>query len=341
MTTAPLRPAPTSHEIAAWLMAAAALFAVLHWHLLPALLAGLLVYELTHILAKHLPGSGSASNPRKVLAVVLLVSSVVILVVALIVGAVTFFRSDSGSLTTLLGKMAEILESSRDKLPAWLGEMLPSSPDGLKDGLALWLREHAAELQKAGKEAGHLAAHMLIGIVIGAMAAVREACDGQSSGPLALALSERIRRFADAFRSIVFAQVKISGMNTLFTAIYLVAALPLFGIHLPLAKTLIAVTFVAGLIPVLGNLISNLVIVVVSLSHSLEAAIASLVFLVVIHKLEYFLNARIVGAGVGAKAWELLLAMLIMESLFGIPGVVAAPIYYAYLKGELADRGLV
>ena len=100
-------------------------------------------------------------------------------------------------------------------------------------------------------------------------------------------------------------------------------------------------TFVAGLIPVLGNLISNAVIVIVSLSHSLEAAVASLVFLVVIHKLEYFLNARIVGAGVGAKAWELLVAMLVMESIFGVPGVVAAPIYYAYLKGELVDRGLV
>ena len=78
-------------------------------------------------------------------------------------------------------------------------------------------------------------------------------------------------------------------------------------------------TFVAGLIPVLGNLISNAVIVIVSLSHSLEAAVASLVFLVVIHKLEYFLNARIVGAGVGAKAWELLVAMLVMESIFGVP----------------------
>ena len=44
-----------------------------------------------------------------------------------------------------------------------------------------------------------------------------------------------------------------------------------------------------------GNLISNTVIVVVSLSHSLDVAIGSLAFLVVIHKLEYFVNARIVG----------------------------------------------
>jgi predicted PurR-regulated permease PerM len=33
--------------------------------------------------------------------------------------------------------------------------------------------------------------------------------------------------------------------------------------------------------------------------------------------------------------------MLAMESAFGLNGVVAAPIYYAYIKAELADRGLV
>jgi predicted PurR-regulated permease PerM len=66
-----------------------------------------------------------------------------------------------------------------------------------------------------------------------------------------------------------------------------------------------------------------------------------LVFLIVIHKLEYFLNARIVGKRVECHAWELLLAMVAMEAAFGISGVVAAPIYYAYLKIELGERGLV
>jgi len=333
--------APSRHEIAAWLLAAAALPGILALHLLPALLAGLLVYELTHALAARLPSGDDGHGQRKMLAMLLLVSLVVLLVTALIFGAVAFFRSDAGSLSALLGKMAEIVEGSRERLPAWLADLLPGSAEQIKEALGRWLREHGAELQTLGKEAGHAAAHLLIGIVIGAMVAVREVCVEQPGGPLAVALNERIRRFGDAFRRIVFAQVKISAVNTIFTAIYLALALPLFGIHLPLTKTLIAVTFVAGLIPVLGNLLSNVVIVVVSLSHSLEAAGASLVFLVVIHKLEYFLNARIVGAGVGAKAWELLLAMLVMEALFGIPGVVAAPICYAYLKGELVDRGLI
>ena len=128
---------------------------------------------------------------------------------------------------------------------------------------------------------------------------------------------------------------------TLFTALYLAVLLPLFGIHLPLTKTMIGLTFVVGLLPVIGNLISNTVIVIVSLAHSPQVALASLVFLVVVHKFEYFLNARIVGARISAQSWELLLAMLVMEAAFGLPGVIAAPVYYAWLKQELIDAELV
>jgi predicted PurR-regulated permease PerM len=135
--------------------------------------------------------------------------------------------------------------------------------------------------------------------------------------------------------------VRIAAINALFTWLYLDVALPLLGIHLPLAKTMVAVTFIVGLLPVVGNLVSNTVIVVVSLSQSVSVALASLIFLVVIHKLEYFLNARIVGSRIRARAWELLLAMLAMEAAFGVPGLVAAPIYYAYLKDELNARGQV
>ena len=108
-----------------------------------------------------------------------------------------------------------------------------------------------------------------------------------------------------------------------------------------MAKTLVIITFIAGLLPVVGNLISNTVIVVVSLSISIYVAMSALSFLVVIHKLEYFLNARIVGSRIHARAWELLGAMLVMEAAFGLAGLVAAPIYYAYIKSELKLAALV
>ena len=258
---------------------------------------------------------------------------------AVVVGALAFFKSDSSHIAVLFGKMAQILEDARSTLPAWIVDLLPESNDGLRGASIDWLREHAAELRNIGKEAALTLAHILIGMIIGAMISLHQVSPIVHQGPLAQALIERCRCFADAFRRIVFAQIRISALNTVLTASYLALALPLFGVHLPLTKTLIAVTFIVGLLPVVGNLISNTIIVIVSLSQSSHVAFFSLLFLILIHKLEYFLNARIVGGQINARAWELLIAMLLMEALFGLPGVVAAPIVYAWIKRELADAG--
>jgi predicted PurR-regulated permease PerM len=196
-------------------------------------------------------------------------------------------------------------------------------------------------VQLAGAEVGRALLYVFVGMILGAMVSLHETLPVQPHRVLANALTERLVRLGSAFRRVVFAQVRISLLNTFFTGIYLVLILPLFGIDLPLKKTLIAVTFVTGLLPVVGNLISNTAIVVVSLSYSWHAAVASLVFLIVIHKLEYFLNARIVGRRIESRAWELLVAMLAMEAAFGIPGVIAAPIYYAYIKDELSERRVI
>jgi len=124
------------------------------------------------------------------------------------------------------------------------------------------------------------------------------------------------------------------------TTVYLMA-LPLFGRPMPFVKTLILTTFICGLIPVLGNLISNTIIVILSLGISFGTAIASLVFLVVVHKLQYLLNARITGGEVDAQAWEILFAIIVGEAAFGIGGVVLAPVVYAFVKWELREKALV
>ena len=105
--------------------------------------------------------------------------------------------------------------------------------------------------------------------------------------------------------------------------------------------TVLIVAFIVGLIPVAGNLISNTIIIILSLGSSLYVALASLVFLVVIHKLEYFLNAKIIGSEIESSAWELLVAMVVFERIFGIGGIIVAPVYYAYLKNELKLRKLI
>ncbi len=327
------------YAVAAWVIAGALLVAALLLHLLPALLAGLLVYELVHVIAPRLPGTRGGDG--KIAAVAVLAAAVVAVLSLILLGAVDFLQGETGSIPRLMQKMAEIVESSRGRLPDWLVGAIPGDVEGLKAAVIAWLHGHAQELRTLGGELGRILAHVVIGMVIGAMVSLREAVALAQGGPLSRALTERATRLGDAFRRVVFAQVRISLLNTLFTAIFLLAILPLAGVHLPLRKSLIAITLVAGLLPVVGNLISNTVMVVVALSVSLPVALASLAFLVVIHKLEYFLNARIVGAHIHARAWELLLAMLVMEAAFGLPGVIAAPIYYAYLKDELRARGLI
>jgi predicted PurR-regulated permease PerM len=332
---------PTRYDIAAWTLTGAGLVLVLLLHLLPALLAGLLVYELVHILSPRLRIWRMNRELSKVAAVTVLAVIVVVLVTLIIVGIIAVLKTDAGSISALFKQMAEIIEGSRRALPAWVLENIPANADQLRQALVQWLRDHARDLRGFGTDFGRAFAHILIGMIIGAFISLREARPAKEVGPLAEALLDRAARVGEAFRRIVFAQVRISALNTTLTTIYLTIVLPLCGVHLPLTKTMIAVTFVAGLLPVIGNLISNTVIVIVSLSHSLPVALGSLAFLVLIHKLEYFVNARIVGTQIRARAWELLIAMLAMEAAFGIAGVVAAPIYYAYLKDELKSRNVI
>ena len=266
---------------------------------------------------------------------------IVLLLTLLIWSAISFFLSDAGSLPVLLKKMADLIEQSRHQIPPWIAAHLPQSAEALQQMLTEWMREHAAQATHLGQETGRTLVHLLIGMVIGAMAALYDTTRVHHYKPLSAALHLRIVRLHEAFRQVVFAQVRIAAINATFTALFLAVALPMLGVHLPFVKTMIAITFIAGLLPVLGNLISNTVIVIVSLSHSLSIAVVALLFLITIHKLEYFLNAKIIGTQINARAWELLTAMLAMEALFGVPGVIAAPVFYAYVKTELSAAGMV
>jgi len=334
------RVVPSGYTNAAWILSGISLALVLVLQLLPAMLAGMLVYELVHVLAPTV--NRRLSDKRaKLIGVVLLSALAVGVTTAGIAAAIVFFRSDAGNIAALLTKMAEIVAGSRGTLPNWLVDAMPDNPDDMRQAIAQWFRAHAAEMQTMGKEAGRVMIYALVGMIVGAIVALHEALPVEPRGPLAAELLERVANLGTAFRRVVFAQVRISLLNTIFTAIYLALVLPLFGVDLPLKKTLIALTFLAGLLPVVGNLISNSVIVIVSLSYSFGVALSSLCFLIVIHKLEYFLNARIIGRRIGSHVWELLLAMLAMEAAFGISGVIAAPIYYAFIKDELTRQGLV
>ncbi len=341
--TVPRRPSTTAVERAAWILMAGGLLFVLTLHLVPALLAGLLVNSLLHRLARGMSGRHLSHGAAKWVAFGVLGVLAVGIATAAVLFVLGVLRGRAGDVPALFQRMAEVLDETRLWLEARGGpSLIPdalSDAESLKGAFADWLRGHAADLRKTGGDLGRLLLHAGMGIAIGFLVFFRH--PSPAPGPLARALAERLRRFEVAFEAVVFAQVKISAINTLLTVIYVLVALRLAGVHLPFAGTLVAVTFLTGLLPVVGNLLSNTVIVVISLGASAWVAVTSLVFLVVIHKLEYFVNARIVGGEIRAAAWEILLALFAFEVAFGLAGMAVAPIVYAYAKQELADRGLV
>lgn len=329
-------------DIASLLVMAAGLLAALMLHLVPALLAGLLIAQLVNGTVPLLNRAGVADHRLgRAIALSVLAGLVATATVLAVLATASWLMAGPENLVFLLQSMAEAVDTARAHLPAWVSDYLPGNVEDIEAAASRWLRANAWQLQFVGRNVGMFLTHIVVGMLIGGMVAYSRGIRRAHEGPLASALEERIATLSTAFNNIVFSQIRISALNTTLTTIYLAVLLPLAGVELPFVKVMIAVTFIAGLLPVVGNLISNTVILLVSLSVSPYVALASLVFLVVIHKLEYFANARIIGGRIRARAWELLLAMLVMEAAFGIPGLVVAPIYYAYMKDELSRRGLI
>ena len=331
---------PRQITLASLIIVMAGLLLALPLKLLPSLLAGLLVFELVNMLTPRLQPLLAGQRARW-LAVALLGTLVVSTLTLLIAGAFSFLLHEAENPGASLDKFMALVERARGQLPPFIEGYLPASAAEFKVAIGDWIKSHLSDLQLVGKGMAHMFVTLLIGMILGAIIALQRIPDVSRRKPLAAALFERLNLLVKAFRNIVFAQIKISLLNTAFTGIFLAVVMPLFGVHLPLTKTLIVLTFLLGLLPVIGNLMSNTLITIVGLSLSIWVAAAALGYLIVIHKVEYFLNARIVGGQISAKAWELLLAMLVFEAAFGLPGVVAGPIYYAYLKSELRAAQLV
>jgi predicted PurR-regulated permease PerM len=321
-----------------YLLAALAVPLVLRHHLLPAVFAGLAVHVLTVKLARRLPANWGGLTHTVALAA--LAVCVTLGLIGVSVGLWSFLHGNGG-MRALLVTVAETLAKLRHALPDSVADALPATSEELGEQLGEVLREHGQKISAAGVAGAKTLAHILLGMVVGGMTALHHFVDMHRWPPLARALHARTQGVAVAFDKVVFAQVRISALNTLLTAIYLMVVLPLCGVHMPLLTVLIPLTFVVGLLPVVGNLISNTVIVLLSLGISPGVALASTLFLIAVHKLEYFTNARIIGGQVHARAWELLCAMLAMEAVFGLPGLVAAPVVYAWLKAELRAQALI
>lgn len=142
------------------------------------------------------------------------------------------------------------------------------------------------------------------------------------------AIQDRFRSFYHCFKQVMYAQITISAINTTLTAMFVI------GAGLKYASLVVVLTFIFGMLPIIGNIISNTIIVGIAFTSSPGLAISAIIFLVVIHKLEYFLNSKIIGDRIRHPMWLMLLGLIIGERLMGIPGIILAPVILSFIKIE-------
>jgi predicted PurR-regulated permease PerM len=143
-------------------------------------------------------------------------------------------------------------------------------------------------------------------------------------------IAARFSTFYGSFVTVMGAQIIISAINSVLTAIFVLA------FQLPYAVVIIGVTFLCGLVPVVGNLLSNTIVVAIGFTVSPKMALGALVFLVLVHKLEYFLNSKIVGWRIHNPLWLTLLGLIVGERLLGVPGMILAPVVLNYIRLEMS-----
>jgi len=211
--------------------------------------------------------------------------------------------------------------------------------ESLKALLINSLKEEAHYLSDVARNTGTALVFILIGIVAAISLFFNSQLDlyrrthptrNNLYSVLSKQISARFRDFYYSFATVMGAQITISLINTFLTALFVVI------VRLPYAPLVIAVTFLCGLLPIVGNLISNVIIVCLAFTISLKVALIALGFLIAIHKLEYFLNSKIIGDRIRNPIWLTLLALIIGERLMGIPGMVLAPVVLNYLRLELS-----
>ena len=207
------------------------------------------------------------------------------------------------------------------------------------------VQDKVANVGRYAREAVFQAVLIIIGLIVAASLFL-DARWGTESDPqtprdsayasVARELAERFATFYMSFGRVMGAQIVISVINTALTAVFLAWN------GFPYALVIVGLTFLFGLLPIIGNLMSNMLVVGVAFTmpDGPRMALFALIFLIVIHKLEYFLNSKIIGDRIKNPMWLTLLGIVVGEKLMGVPGMVLAPIVLHYIKVE-ASRSYV
>ncbi len=142
--------------------------------------------------------------------------------------------------------------------------------------------------------------------------------------------SVRVRLFYYYFKRVMGGQLVIATINTG------ISALVILGLGLPQRVALLLTVFVCGLLPIVGNLISNSIVTLVALaSIGVWGALVCVGVLVGVHKLEYFLNSKIIGDIVKLPMAVILASLVVCEVVLGFVGLILAVPLTLFVRHEL------
>ena len=302
-----------------------ALFVVSRFDLAPFLLAGLVSYMILDVTERRLLGAGARSTMARwaAVAVFALMSSLLAWIF------IKFLRVGMARLPILLDTALPRFAAFSDRF----GFDFPAdNAKELRDLVVASVRENSASVGKTSTLLTRGFFQVIIAMFVAMMRFLTPASKedaGHLYDSLRREINARVALFMRSFERVVGAQVLISTLNTLLTTIFLHA----MGFHFKTFLTL--TTFVCGMVPIVGNVISNVFIVASGLIVSERLAFIGLIYLVVIHKLGYLINSRILGGSIDTPMWMTLLGIVVGEAVMGVPGVLLAPALLHYAREEM------
>lgn len=309
------------------------------------LIAGLAIFSLTRFVRRFfervfLPRSECQTNAFLKWQLQMLPKWITTIVVALLVVLIAYAFGNAVKFVvqTLLEQGPQLVDEALAnlfvliaKLPLDLRESLPGNPDELLKMASVTLKENAGYLKNFGGASFFVFLQLIFALILGVSAGLISA-DGPRSKPLSSAWLGSMEQYVRCFTLLMGAQVYVSIWNTFCTAMFIYGLLPFFDVVLPFRELLLMFTAMASLIPAAGNIMANTLILVLTIRYGPMVALGSVAYLFIIHKLEYFVNGYFIGRSVQASVPEMLIAIIVGETAFGLPGLITGPVTYAFLK---------
>ena len=141
----------------------------------------------------------------------------------------------------------------------------------------------------------------------------------KAEGTLESAIINDLRKYGQkifiAFKNIIEVQIIVATLNTLIISI-LALGFYLYGEILPFWYIIIPITFILSLIPVIGNIMINVVLLLSTIQISLIAAIVGISIFLFAHKLELIVIGKKIKEKIDVSFILVLISMLIGELLF-------------------------